>query len=80
VREYIPPSCLAAMAAALGENDAAAAYAREAARRHDPFLIFPRSFLDTDRLRELPEYQKILTEIRLPAWITRMRGEVRSSV
>jgi len=76
VREYVPPSCLAAMAAVLAEQEATVGYLRDAARRHDPFLIFALSFPGTDSLRQSPEYQRILTDIRLPAWVARVRSDV----
>ena len=62
-----------AMAAALAEHEAAVGYLREAAGRHDPFLIFALTFPGTDPLRELPEFRQVLTDIRLPAWVGRAR-------
>ena len=74
VREYIPPTCLALLAAALRDPETAMAYSREAARRHDPQLvIFAISWIGTDHLRQLTEHQKILNEIRLPGWVARER-------
>jgi serine/threonine-protein kinase len=78
VREYIPPSCLAPISAALGDREAAVGYAQEAARRHDPFLIFAGSLLNTRAMRELPEYRQILSDIRLPAWVERARRQVEA--
>jgi serine/threonine-protein kinase len=79
VREHIHPSHLATMAAVLGESEAAIGYLREAARRHDSFLIFALCFPGTDRLRQLPEFQQILTDIRLPIWVGRARTDVERS-
>jgi serine/threonine-protein kinase len=70
VREYVPPTCLAMLAAALGETDVAATYVREAARRHDPQLVVVAiSGPGSGYLRAQPEYQRLLTEIRLPGWL-----------
>ena len=74
VREHIPPMGLALMAAALGERDAAIAYAGDAVRRHDPqFVIFSLGWNGTHHLRALPEQQQLLTDIRLPGWVNRPR-------
>jgi serine/threonine-protein kinase len=78
VREYISPTCLAMMAAGLGERESAIAFAREAARRHDPHLvIYATSWLGTGPLRAIPEFQQILTDIELPSWVS---GRGRTSV
>ena len=58
------------LAAALGETDVAATYVREAARRHDPQLVVVAiSGPGSGYLRAQPEYQRLLTEIRLPGWL-----------
>jgi serine/threonine protein kinase len=72
VREHIPPTGLALMAAALGDKGAAVAYAREAVRRHDPqFVIFSLGWTGAHHLRALPEQHQLLTDIRLPGWVSR---------
>ena len=56
------------MAAALGENDAAIAYAREAVRRHDPLLVvFSVCARGKEPFCALPEVQELSAEVRLPA-------------
>jgi serine/threonine protein kinase/tetratricopeptide (TPR) repeat protein len=66
-REPMPPVSIAMIAAALGDNQAAVEYARDAYRLHDPQLpIFARAWRQADPLRALPEFQKILAALKLP--------------
>jgi serine/threonine-protein kinase len=66
-RETIAPTGRAMVAAALGENEAAIAHAREAFRRHDPLLvIFSRVWRQPRQLHALPEFQEILAALKLP--------------
>ena len=66
-REPIAPTARAMVAAALGQNEAAIAHAREAYRRHDPQLvIFSRVWRQADQLRALPEFKEILDAVKLP--------------
>ena len=68
-REPIPRMTLAGVAAHLGENDAAIAYAREAYAHHDPHTsIFSLEWRQSRHLRALPEFRRILAEIRIPGW------------
>jgi tetratricopeptide (TPR) repeat protein len=69
-REPMPPTGIAIVAGALGENEAAIAFARDAYRLHDPHLpIFGRAWRQAEQLRALPEFQEILTALRLPNFI-----------
>jgi len=71
VREHVAPMSLAVLGAHIGERDAAVAYAREAARRHDPLLVLlTTNWIASDALRNIPEFQRILEEIRLPGWVS----------
>jgi hypothetical protein len=70
VREYMPPTCFAVMAAALGENDAAISYARDAMRRHDPQLVvFTAVVPGGEPFRALPEVQELFVAMGLPRWL-----------
>lgn len=63
-REYVQPFLFAMTAAALGKQDDAIRYAREAFRIRDPWLIIgARFFPDAARLREDPRFQEILAEM-----------------
>ena len=70
---------MAAVAAAIGDNEAAVELAREAFRRHDPQLpIFSTSFRNTQYLRALPEFQALLETLKLPGWNAARAGELRT--
>jgi serine/threonine-protein kinase len=71
-REPMPPTGMAIVAAALGENEAAIAFARDAYRLHDPHLpIFGRAWRQAEQLHALPEFQEILSALKLPILIAR---------
>ena len=63
---YVAPSLLATASAAIGKNEDAIRYARQAVDRHDPLLGIttqPRS--DNTALRALPEFREIIKAIGL---------------
>jgi pentatricopeptide repeat protein len=69
VREFVSPMHLAALAAALGESDAAAAYCHEAFRRRDVALWLTargHPLMRMSSLRSLPEYRRLMASIGLP--------------
>ncbi len=68
VREYISPCLRAQVAAAIGEREAAVALAREAYARRDPVIVVFGRSKPTWALRELPEFQEILTAMNMPGW------------
>jgi pentatricopeptide repeat protein len=71
-REPMPPTGMAIVAAALGENEAAIAFARDAYRLHDPHLpIFGRAWRQAEQLHALPEFQEILSALKLPILVAR---------
>jgi eukaryotic-like serine/threonine-protein kinase len=71
-REPMPPTGMAIVAAALGENEAAIAFARDAYQLHDPHLpIFGRAWRQAEQLRALPEFQEILSALKLPIFVAR---------
>ncbi len=66
-REYVGPTVLALLEAALGEKQAAIAHCREAIALRDPGLvIFAHGWPHTDDLRSMPEHAAMLREIGLP--------------
>jgi hypothetical protein len=66
-REWVGPTMLALLEAALGETAAAITHCREAIAIRDPgFVIFARGWPHTEALRSLPEHQAMLREIGLP--------------
>ena len=78
-REPIAPTGMAAVAAAIGDNDAAIELAREAFRRHDPQLpIFSRTFRYAQYLHALPQFQEIVRTLKLPGWHAPRAGELRT--
>ena len=65
--EYIGPTTLAMIEAALGQKDAALAHCREAIAMHDPqFIIFASGWPNTEALRGMPEHRAMLKAIGLP--------------
>jgi serine/threonine-protein kinase len=67
VREPISSALRAILAAALGEEDAAGDFCRDAVHRRDPSLVpFFREFPGTHKLQALPEYRRLLASLRLP--------------
>ena len=68
-REYMSPFSMASVAAALGDASDAIALARDAHARRDPHLIVFGPFWRQSRhLRALPEFRRILSEIKIPGW------------
>ncbi len=66
-REYVPPTALALLEAALGDKDEALAHCRKAIAMRDPqFVIFSLGWPNTNALRVYPEHLAMLKEIRLP--------------
>jgi eukaryotic-like serine/threonine-protein kinase len=66
-REIFGTTSLALVAAALGEKVAAIEFAREAFRVRDPhFPIFTAAWRQSNALQALPEFQEILTAMKLP--------------
>ncbi len=62
--EYVSPAYLAALAAALGNREAAAAHLQDAARRRDPAVVyFGNGWPGMEAVQTLPEYQDILRDI-----------------
>ena len=66
VREYVSPTYLAALSAALGDTDAAVAHCQEAFRLQDPLWSFARGWPGMQALQALPEYQRLVASIGLP--------------
>jgi len=78
-RDVFAPTGMAAVAAALGDNEAAIEFAREAFRRHDPQLpIISTSFRYGQYLRALPEFQEIVKTLKLPGWNPARAGDLRT--
>ncbi len=67
-REYISPCLRAQVAAAIGEREAAVALVHEAYARRDPVIPVFGRWKPTWALRELPEFQEILTAMNMPGW------------
>jgi serine/threonine-protein kinase len=66
-REIFGTTGLALVAAALGEKTSAIEFAREAFRVRDPhFPIFTGVWTQSNALQALPEFQEILTAMKLP--------------
>ncbi|MEX2234590.1 MAG: tetratricopeptide repeat protein [Cyclobacteriaceae bacterium] len=58
---FVSPTLLAIASAALGKNEEAIRYSRQAYDRHDPFqVISSNSWPDSQKLCSLPEYNAIL--------------------
>jgi TolB-like protein len=73
-REYVSSAYLAALAAALGNREAALAHLQDAVRRRDPSVtIFAHGWPGLEPLQALPEYQAILRDIGLTQWAERER-------
>jgi len=71
-REYVAPVFLAALAAALGNREAASPHLQDAVRRRDPgVVIFAHGWPGMEPLRALPEFQAILRDIGLTEWAAR---------
>jgi serine/threonine-protein kinase len=67
--QYFSLTALAMAASAIGETTAAMAFAREAVQRRDSQIVYmARTFPEFKRLRALPEFQEILTAMKLPGW------------
>jgi TolB-like protein len=65
-REHVSPMVRAEVAATLGDGAAAAALLHEAVARRDPTVVtFAQARLGT-ALKALPEYQALITALRLP--------------
>jgi serine/threonine-protein kinase len=65
-REWISPLVRAAVAAGLGDSDAALSLAADALARRDPALVvFGRSFT-ARAIQALPEYHRILAALHMP--------------
>jgi TolB-like protein len=63
---YVSPSMLAFAAAAIGKNDAAIKYIREALDRHDPYLLVAmQNRPDNKALRAIPEIIAMMRSIGL---------------
>jgi len=72
VREYVAPTYLAGLAAALGDHEAAAAHLQGAVRRRDPSLVWAaHGWPGLEPLQALPEHQAILRDIGVTGWAER---------
>ena len=72
---YIQPFMLAMATAAIGDGDAAFAYAEQAFEERDPALVlFGRNWKGAHHLRADPRFVDILRRMRLPGW---EEGEAR---
>jgi serine/threonine-protein kinase len=66
-REYVPPTALALLEAALGHKDAALGHCRQAITIRDPqFILFSLGWPNTESLHAYPEHRAMLQEIGLP--------------
>ncbi|HSH76551.1 MAG TPA: hypothetical protein VLA09_12755, partial [Longimicrobiales bacterium] len=71
-REYVSPTALAALSAALGDRRAAREHLQEAVRRRDPsVVIWAHGWPGTEPLQLLTEYQAILRDIGVTEWAER---------
>ncbi len=69
VREYVSPIFMAALAAGLGDTDAAIAHCHDAFRLRDPGIwSWVSSFPGMHHLRALPEYRRLVASIGLPGF------------
>ena len=67
-QEYVQPTALAMVAAAVGARDEALALLHRACDEHDPFLIFTLyGYPTTARLREDPRFAEIRERMGLPS-------------
>jgi len=67
-QEYVQPTALAMVAAAVGARDEALALLHRACDEHDPFLIFTLyGYPTTARLREDPRFVEIRERMGLPS-------------
>jgi len=67
----VAPTLLAAVAAAIGNREAAS-HLQDAVRRRDPaVVIFAHGWPGLEPLQALPEYQAILRDIGVTEWAER---------
>jgi len=72
VHEYVAPMSLAALAAAIGDREAASRHLQDAVRRRDPLIVLcAHGWSGMEPLQALPEYQAILCDIGLTEWAER---------
>jgi tetratricopeptide (TPR) repeat protein len=72
VREYVAPVFLGALAAALGNREAALPHLQDAVRRRDPGVVWAaHGWPGLEPLQALPEYQAILPDIGVTEWAER---------
>ncbi len=66
-REYVQPSMLVSIAAAVGEKDAAIAYAQQALEVKDPlFVMLARMWPDYETIRDDPRFERIVKKLAYP--------------
>ena len=67
------PMSLAILAAALGDTEAAGGWLRAAYTRKDPQMVVMglNGFTVWNAVRQLPEFEQIRTELKLPEWVER---------
>jgi serine/threonine protein kinase len=75
-REYVAPTYLALLAAAIGNREAALSHLQDAVRRRDPWIVmFAHGWPGVEPLQALLEYQAVLRDIGVIEWAEREARE-----